>query len=89
MHNVGPLLKGQDFREVNEIDKRDFYYTIQSFPEFVDGPSGMRENDITDLIELFDEGKNNYLDLNLIKDRIDGFIGSGNIHLYLDLTTKV
>ena len=67
-----------DFYDRDEIDDKDFYNTIKGVPEFIEGANGLKEGDIMDLIDYFDENKNGYIKLDLLKDNFNSFIGDQN-----------
>lgn len=65
--NFGSLLKGQDYECQHRIDRKDFFRTIQSIPEMTDGPQGLKEGDIIDLVCDLDENNDGYIALSTLK----------------------
>ena len=91
MKFFGYLLKGQDFdydKDEALIRTSDLYMTVASIPELVDPKEGLREGDILDFVNEFEQYKDGLIKLSLIKSRLDQYINDPTYHLQLRSRVK-
>mmetsp|Transcript_39062 Transcript_39062/g.59521 ORF Transcript_39062/g.59521 Transcript_39062/m.59521 type:complete len:235 (+) Transcript_39062:1662-2366(+) len=86
LHDIGPLLKGQDYDDDGFILRGNFYQTLLSFSEFEER-KGIMQGDILDLMNELDPKGTGKIQLEKFKYEVDPYIGPQ--HLKINLTSRV
>ena len=85
--NIGSSLKGQDFGDFRDVDgnyqegyisRSNFFDTIWNNPHFNfhTNKEGLMEGDVMDLMNVLDQEKTGYIELEKIRDKINEWIPS-------------
>ena len=85
--DFGALLKGQDYLDDDTISRGDLFRTIMGIPEFTED-NGLKEGDVMDLLNEYDDRMSGYVALQDIRDRLDPNIKSHKCKIVLRSRVK-
>lgn len=88
LRDFGKILKGHDYEDNDTILKSSFFQCLINNRYLTDPNKGLKEGDVLDLIAHYSSRNSNYLDLLIIKDRLDFYIKSYSHKLMLESHVK-